>query len=251
MMIRLVVVVLLAPVLLLQVGCASMKSMVGKSTFDPQSYGTIALVGVIKDSSSTRMDALVSARELKNRSIASIPEADFIQIITNDALQPEARVEVIDLLSSKGLAQYKESYRTAALGDPDSAVAERAGMAYYEWAGEGEEKETFLLTALKDSPHPVMRTRAAIALRGLGPKFLEPLLEQVKKEESASAVYAICEALGDYQTPEALAALEAIANDIEKEYDTDNHLGDGKEIDSNAVRAFCVKALESSSSAVY
>lgn len=241
----------LGALLMIQAGCASMKSMVGQSTFQPASYGSAALVGVIRDPSSTRMDALVAARELRNRSIASIPEEHFIDIITNRTLQTDARAEVLDLLTSKSLPQFKEAYRTTALGDPQDRVAELAGVAFFEWAEEGAEKETFLLAVLNDSPHAVMRTRAAIALRNLGPQYIEDLLRQLSKETSASAAYAICEALADYRTDDAVTALEEIANNVERKFNEDAFLADGRKINSDAVRAFCVAALESMSSQPY
>lgn len=236
--------------LLLQ-GCASMKSAVGKSTFDPSTYGTSALIKVVRDSSATKTDAFVAARELRSRSIASVPDDHFSDIITNKDLRPEARVEVIEMLSEKSLPQFKDDYFDTALSDANSRVAEAAGMAYYPWAEDLNEKELFLLTVLKDSVHANLRTRAAQALKGLGPNYLADLIKRLEMETSASAAYAICEALADYQTEESIGALGKIANDVERKFDADSHLGDANKIDADGVRMFCVKALESMTIAPY
>ena len=52
---------------LLLTSCASMSNLVGKSSYDPASYGTKALLTTVADPDSTASDAAAAAKELKNR----------------------------------------------------------------------------------------------------------------------------------------------------------------------------------------
>ncbi len=226
-------------------GCtATLKSAVGQTTYDVSSYGTGALMEVIRSPRSTRTDALAAAHEIRNRSIANVPEDHIVDVITNSTLRASARSEFIAVLTERSLPQFRDAYRFAALNDPDPDVSAKAGIAYYEWAETPEEQVEFLLAALA-RPHANMRTRAAIALNNFGPQYLDALLAQLERETSASAAYAICEALSDYRTQEAIDALNNIANDVERVFEADAHLDGDRRIRAEDVRSFAVGALES------
>ena len=214
-------------------------------SYEPDSYGTLSLVEVVRNPRSTRADAIAAAKELSTRSIAAVPEESISDIITNRLLRAEARVEIIQLLTDRSLSQFKYDYLEAVLHDPNERVAELAGIAYYEWAEDDQEVEKFLLALLKESSHAALRTRSARALKNMGPQYLSEMIEQLKHEKSASAAYALCEALVDYRTPESIEALNEIANNIERSFVTDSYLGDDRRIRSEDVRAFCIKPLES------
>lgn len=226
-------------------GCKTLQSAMGQTTYAPSSYGTPALFRVLRDSSSTRADAVAAARELRTRNLSAIPDDVISDVIINKTLRAEARIEFIEGLTERSLHQFKLDYLEAALGDPDPRVAQVAGVAYYEWADTTEEQEAFLLVLLRESPHAVMRARAAQALRNMEHQYLGDLLARLQVETSASVAYAICEALADYRTQEAIDMLNEIANDVGREFTTDALLDGGQRIRAEDVRALAVKTVES------
>jgi hypothetical protein len=231
--------------LFLTSGCmATLQSAMGQSSFDAQTYGTGALIAVLRSPSSTRADALAAARELRNRNLAAIPEEDIMDVITNPELRSQARAEFISILAERNLEQFKDVFLETALNDPYAEVAEAAGTAYFAWAFSPDEQSAFLAQALQNR-HANMRTRAAIGLKEFSPLFLDELLEQLEVETSASAALAIAESLSEFNDDRALEALRHLADDVHRPFTPDRHLTGEDRIRAEDVRAFAVRFVES------
>lgn len=217
----------------------------GCSSLNPSTYGTNALVDLLAKEDISGSDGVTIAKELRSRNIEEIDRKTLCGIPSRKALASEARVEIIKTLEGKEIVECADILRELAIKDADPDVAVAAGVAYYSLIVSDEEKISFLKESLTSS-HAQSRMRAAKALKRFGSDSEDSLIESLSKETSASAAYAMCEALADFATGKSITALEKLANDLTRDFESDKFPPTNSKISSDMLRIFVVKTVEES-----
>ena len=225
-------------------GCASMNSAVGRTNYNPASYGTQALIDMLSKQQPPRSDAVAAAVELRNRNLQSIDIASLCEIASREQTHADARVVFIKTLEIKECFECTTHLRDVALSDDSDEVAVAASTTYYRFAESDKEKIAFLTEALTSSPHAIIRMRAAKAMKCFGGQVESVLLEQLNKETSASAALAICETLADFAAPDGIALLATVANDVNRKFESDSFPPRNIKVKSDDVRVFAVRTIE-------
>lgn len=221
---------------------ANMSNLVGKSSYDPASYGTKALLSTVGNPDSTSSDATAAARELVNRRLT---EDEGRQLF--DALQKQSnekvRVAVLRTISAKQLTYLRSSVASYALKAPDEDSGVEASVTAIALTSEPADALKTAAAFLLKGPYAAQRARAARLVATSFPEYAERLfVKALPTETSASAATLMCEFLAQKGSRACLPTLEEIANNVTKKYKADKHLG--VKTDAESVRAAAVRGVE-------
>lgn len=227
---------------LLLTSCASMTNLVGKSSYDPTSYGTKALLSTVSDPDSTGSDAAAAAKELKNRRLT---EDDGQQLFAALKKQSKAkvRVAILQTIAAKQLTYLRTSVAAYALKAPDEDTGVEASITAIALTEEPTDALKTAAAFLLKGPYAAQRARAARLIATSFPEYAERLfVKALEKETSASAATLMCEFLAQKGSAACLPTLEEIANNVTQKYKADKHLG--IKTDAESVRAAAVRGVE-------
>jgi hypothetical protein len=222
--------------------CATMNDLVGKSSYDPASYGTKALLSMVASADSTASDAAAAAKELANRRLT---EEEGRQLFQALQAQPKekVRVAILKTIAAKQLDYLREPVVAYALKAPDEDTAVEAAVTAIALTTEQEDALKSAAGFLLKGKFPAQRARAAKLVATTFPEYAERLfVRALEKETSASAATLMCEFLAQKGSPACLPTLESIANDVGRKYEADKWLG--VKTDSESVRAAAVRGVE-------
>ena len=221
---------------------ANMTNLVGKSSYDPASYGTKALLATVADPDATSSDAAAAAKELVNRRLT---EEEGQQLFAALRKQPKekVRVEILKTIAAKQLTQLRTSVASYALKAPDENTGVEASVTAIALTSEPADALKTAAAFLLKGPYAAQRARAARLVATSFPEYAERLfVKALEKETSASAATLMCEFLAQKGSPACLPTLEEIANNVTKKYKADKHLG--IKTDADSVRAAAVRGVE-------
>ena len=221
---------------------ANMTNLVGKSSYDPSSYGTKALLATVANPDSTSSDATAAAKELVNRRLT---EEDGQQLFA--ALQKQSkekvRVEILRTIAAKQLTYLRPSVASYALKAPDEESGVEASVTAIALTSEPADALKTAAAFLLKGPYAAQRARAARLVATSFPEYAERLfVKALDKETSASAATLMCEFLAQKGSRACLPTLEEIANNVTQKYKADKHLG--VKTDAESVRAAAVRGVE-------
>ena len=223
--------------------CASMSSMIGKTTYDPASYGTTALIETASSPKSVTSDAVAAARQLAKRNLT---EADGAKLM--DALLSQknwkVRVALLQTMAEKQMTYLRDSLAEYALEAPDAETAVAAGVTVMALTADQVEALKFVGGLLLKGTYAAQRARAARVIANAFPEYAERLfIKALETETSASAATLMCEFLAQKGTEKSLPVLDGIANDVARIYQADKYL-DNVKTTSESVRAAAVRGAE-------
>ncbi|HOR77705.1 MAG TPA: hypothetical protein PLG04_02725 [Anaerolineaceae bacterium] len=223
--------------------CASMSSMIGKTTYDPASYGTAALIETASSPKSVTSDAVAAARQLAKRNLT---EEEGLKL--RDALLAQGnwkvRVALLQTMAEKQMTYLRDDLAEYAMEAPDAETAVQAGVTVMALTSDQEKALKFAGTLLIKGLYPAQRARAARLIANTFPEYAERLfIKALEDETSASAATLMCEFLAQKGTEKSLPVLDGIANDVARIYQADKYL-DNVKTTSESVRAAAVRGAE-------
>lgn len=222
--------------------CATMSDLVGKSSYDPASYGTKALLETVSSANSTGSDAAAAAQELANRRLTPEEGMQLFNALKTQKKE-KVRIAILQTIAQKQLTYLRNPVAAYALKAPDDDTGVEAAVTAVALTSDPEEALKMSAAFLLKGPYAAQRARAARLVATTFPEAAEKLfVRALKTETSASAATLMCEFLAQKGTPDCLATLEGIANDVEKKYEADKWLG--VKTDSDSVRAAAVRGVE-------
>lgn len=222
--------------------CATMSDWVGKSTYDPTSYGTKALLETVGSPESTGSDAAAAAAELANRRLTEEEGQQLFNYLKTQKKE-KARLAILQTIAAKQLTYLRNPVAAYALKAPDDDTGVEAAVTAISLTSDPEEALKMSAAFLLKGPYAAQRARAARLVAMTFPDSAEKLfIRALKTETSASAATLMCEFLAQKGTQDSLPTLEAIANDVTKEYQADKWLD--VKTDSASVRAAAVRGVE-------
>lgn len=223
-------------------GCASMTDLVGKSSYEPASYGTKALLNMVASSESTGSDAAAAAKELATRRLTEEDGQQLFEALQNQQKE-KVRVAILKTIAAKQLDYLREPVASYALTAPDEDTAVEASVTAIALTTEPSDALKSAAAFLLKGKFAAQRARAAKLIATSFPEYAERLfVRALEKETSASAATLMCEYLAQKGSPSCLPTLEDIANDVGKKYQADKWLG--VKTDSESVRAAAVRGVE-------
>lgn len=234
--------VLISLFLLGLTGCASFQSMLtGEPSYAPQTYGTEALIKILEDDGTGRVDGIAAASELTKRSTSDEQLERIASLLKRPGIHPETKLAIIELLKYKNAGGLKDVVKDAIPYQDDQRVAAAAVSFIVNYLSTDESVETVegLLSA---SPHPLVRYRSASYLSNYPKVASQCFVDALKKEDSATTAYVLAEFLVSNHVEPSLDLLKEIANDIERKYDEDDY--SGSKCTANDVRAIAVQGVE-------
>lgn len=222
--------------------CASMSSMIGKTTYDPASYGTAALIETASSPKSVTSDAVAAAKQLAKRNLT---EAEGRSLL--DALLAQqnwkVRVALLQTMAEKQLVYLRDDLAAYALDPPDSESAVESGVTVMALTADQQQALKFAGKLLLQGKYPAQRARAARLVANAFPEYAERLfIKALETENSASAATLMCEFLAQKGTEASLSVLDGIANNVTRVYQPDRHLD--VKTTAESVRAAAVRGVE-------
>jgi len=211
-------------------------------TYDPATYGTGALIGLLLDPERIEPDALLAAETLADRRMGKEDGLALMLAVRTQSYE-NVRLEVLNTIGTHQLSylysdlmayvEEAEQPQTAVRAlDAASAVQRRDRPLF-------QDLSRLLLQAEK----PEVRVRAGILLTKRFPYEAEPvLIEALKDEESATVAAMITEYLSQTGTRRSLPILEQVSNDIGRVFVEDAFLG--KPFTAESVRGGAVQGVQ-------
>lgn len=222
--------------------CATMSDLVGKSSYDPSSYGTKALLETVASEDSTASNAAAAAQELANRRLSPEEGQQLFNALKTQKKE-KVRIAILQTISAKQLTYLCKPVAAYALKAPDDDTGVEAAVTAVSLTSDPDEALKMAAAFLLKGPYAAQRARAARLIATTFPGAAEKLfIQALKTETSASAATLMCEYLAQKGTPDSLPTLEAIANDVGKKYEADKWLG--VKTDADSVRAAAVRGVE-------
>lgn len=222
--------------------CATMSDWVGKSSYDPSSYGTKALLETVGSPDSTGSDAAAAAAELANRRLTEEEGQQLFGFLKTQK-KLKVRLVILQTIAAKQLTYLRNPVAAYALKAPDDDTGVEAAVTAIALTTDPEEALKISAAFLLKGPYAAQRARAARLIATTFPDSAERLfIRALKTETSASAATLMCEFLAQKGSYDSLPTLEAIANDVTKEYKADKWLE--VKTDSDSVRAAAVRGVE-------
>jgi hypothetical protein len=230
---------------LLLSSCATLEGWLSsgeKPTYDPETYGTGALIEVLLEPKRSEADAMLAARTLAGRSMG---KPDGMALMRAVRIQPyeQVRLEVLNTIGTHQLSYLYPHLMSYVLEAEEPQTAVRALDAAASILKQDdplyEDLSRLLLTAQK----PEIRARAGMQLTKRFPYEAEPeLIKSLETETSASVAAMLTEYLSQKGTKASLPVLETVSNDINRVYVEDSFLG--KTFTADAVRGGAVKGVQ-------
>ncbi len=229
-------------VVLSSASCASMSSLIGKTTYDPASYGTAALIETASSPKSVTSDAVAAARQLSKRNLTEEDGAKLLDALLTQR-NWKVRVALLETMANKQMTYLRDELAEYALEAPDPETAVQAGVTVMALTSDQEKALKFASGLLSKGLYPAQRARAARLIANAFPEYAEPLfIKALEDETSASAATLMCEYLAQKGTENSFPVLEEIANNVTRIYQTDKYLD--VKTTSESVRAAAVRGVE-------
>ncbi len=221
---------------------ANMANLVGKSSYDPASYGTKALLATVADPDATASDATAAAKELVQRRLAEDEGQQLFEALKKQS-KAKVRVAILQTIAAKRLAYLRTSVAAYAVKAPDEDTGVEASVTAIALTEEPADALKTAAAFLLKGPYAAQRARAARLVATSFPEYAERLfVKALEKETSASAATLMCEFLAQKGSDACLPTLEGIANNVAQKYTADKHLG--IKTDAESVRAAAVRGVE-------
>ncbi len=222
--------------------CATVRNITGKPSFDPASYGTTALIQTVRSPSSNSSDATAAARQLARRAMTE-QEGRELMAALRRLKHGKARVAVLETMASLNMTYLREELVEYAQNPPDSASAVAAASTVVALTDSPRDVLRFAADILINGSFPAQRARSARLVATGFPEYAERLfIRALDKETSASAATLMSEFLAQKGTDRSLSILTEIANNVNRRYQADNHLG--VKTDADSVRSAAVRGVE-------
>ncbi len=234
---------MLAGCVLILASCKTLNvgALGGKPSYDPKSYGTEALMQVIRQPSVSRRDGVSAAEELAHRTLTPEQGAQLLELLKLNR-HSEINIALLKTMSSHNMDYLLDdmiAYQPRAR-DPETAA--EAAAFIYQYIYDDVDRFEFMESLLLQSPHPNVRARAARVLASFNEMSEDAFILALGKEKSASVAMVMCQSLHSAGTEKSIAVLHAVANDVNRVFETDAFLGE--RATSVTVRAAAVQALE-------
>lgn len=222
--------------------CASMSSLVGRTTYDPASYGTRALIETVRSPKSVTSDAVAAARQLADRNLTEEEGAQLLDALLGHGNR-KVRVALLQTMAAKDMRYLRNDLAKFAMDAPDAESAVEAAVTVMLLTDDQMEALKFVGRLLLQGKYPAQRARAARLIANAFPEYAERLfIKALDEETSASAATLMCEFLAQKGTVKSLPVLDGIANNVTRIYQTDNYLE--VKTTSESVRAAAVRGAE-------
>lgn len=221
---------------------ANMTNLIGKSSYDPASYGTQALLTTVANPDSTSSDSIAAAKELVNRRLTEEEGQQLFAAVKKQS-KSKVRVAILRTIAAKQLTYLRSSVASYALQAPDEDTGVEASITAITLTSEPEDALKTAAAFLLKGTYAAQRARAARLVATSFPEYAERLfVKALEKETSASAATLMCEFLAQKGSRACLPTLEKIANNVTQKYKADKHLG--IKTDAESVRAAAVRGVE-------
>lgn len=210
--------------------------------FDPETWGTRALISVLHDPQRSVEDAQKAAKALADRRMGE-EDGRYLMEAAMQHPSEEVKLEILTTIGARGLRYLYPilmAFVAEAASPPIAVRALDAGVALASGDPElYQDLSRLLLTAEK----PEVRVRAGMQLTKRFPFESEPVfIEALEDEVSASVAAMMTEYLALKGTRKSLPVLEDVSNDIQRVYLEDDFLG--KTFTAESVRGGAVKAVQ-------
>jgi len=222
--------------------CSCLKTLMGKPTYDPSTYGTAALLDTVRSGQSSASDAEAAAQELGKRKLS---EADGYALIgaLKGQQHRKARVAILQTITTHKMTFLFKDLAVYSLKVPDAETGVEAAMAVVALAPGADTVLAYSKAMLVKAQFAEVRARAARLIVTSFADNAEPLfIKAVENEKSASAATFMCEYLAQKGSAESADILNRIANDVNRIYETDSYLG--TKTTSETVRGAAVRGSE-------
>lgn len=228
--------------LLLLTSCASMSSIIGKTTYDPASYGTEALIETARSPKSVNSDAIAAAKQLAKRTLTE-EDGRALYAALLEQKSWKVRVALLQTMAEKQMTYLRDDLAAYALEASDPETAVESGITVMALTTDQVAALKFAGKLLLEGIYPAQRARAARLIANAFPEYAERLfIKALEDETSASAATLMCEFLAQKGTEKSFPVLKEIANNITRVYQTDKYLD--VKTTSESVRAAAVRGTE-------
>jgi len=210
-------------------------------SFKPETYGTEALMEVIRRADSSPRDSAGAARELSKRTLTKDDGQELFSLLKMSR-SSKVDVELLKTIEAHDMRFLTKSLLKFQSSIQDSDVARQNAETILAFIESDKEDLKFMLSLLQNSTHAQVRTRAVLYLHAHEDVAFPIFMDLLKNESSASVAKAMCDGLVRFGNKKALPMLTKIANDVTREYETDRYLK--KRATANDVRESAVMGVE-------
>lgn len=211
-------------------------------TYDPETFGTRALISILHDPLRSKEDALLAVETLNEREMGR-EDGVFLMRAAMEHPSEEVKLQILTAIGRQRL-RYLYPVLMSFVGEATSAqIAVRALDAAVAVSREDKVLYRDLSRLILTAERAEVRARAGVQLTKRFPfESEEVFVEALEDEASASVASMMTEYLAMKGTRLSLPILEEISNDIERVYATDEFMG--KSFTSESVRGGAVQAVQ-------
>ncbi len=175
--------------------CSCLKTLMGKPTYDPTTYGTTALLDAIRSGQSSAGDAEAAAQELARRKLSEEDGYALMGALKGQQHR-KARVAIIKTIKTQKLNFLFKDMAIYSTTAPDAETGIEAAMAVVALAPGADSVLAYARGMLVKAKYGEVRARAARLIVTSFADHAEPLfIKALESEKSASAATFMCEFL--------------------------------------------------------